>query len=179
MWSAVCSKQPGQTGNSLLFGVSPVNHPSFTVGWAKLPHTPKNMPTASHNVPHTSRHCALSCATLPSLPAYRYRRLNALDLQLYQHAQHLAQLQRQRLEAAGKLEQLPPPAAESQRQGKSGPVRSPSGAKAPSKEGGSTLDMQGAGFEGLDASSKQRVQQQVMQQLQQWLSKQKKSEWGA
>ena len=169
----------------MVFGVSPVNHLCCHgwggVGWAGLPHTPNNMPTPSHIMPHASRHHhGLSCASLPSLPACRHRRLNALDLQLNQHAQHLAQLQRQRLEASGKLERLPPPAADSQRQGKKGgAARSASGAKAPSKEGGITLDMQGAGFEGLDASSKQRVQQHVMQQLQQWLSKQKKSEWRA
>lgn len=104
------------------------------------------------------------------------RRLNALDVQLYQHAQQLMTQQRQRLEASGNLQLLPPKAPTKHQGQHSAGSKSAKAVGAAADGSNSNANMHIHGLEGMDETVKQRLQGQVMQQLQKWLSRKGTSE---
>lgn len=89
--------------------------------------------------------------------------MNQLDVQLYEHAQQVIEKQRERLTASGQLQVLPPKASAAQ------------SLKQGSKLPGSHTGMDGQVPDGvtrpLNGAEKKRVQGQLMQQLQKFLSR--------
>jgi hypothetical protein len=98
-------------------------------------------------------------------------------VQLYEHAQQLMTQQRQRLQASGKLQLLPPKAPTNQQGQQSAGSKSAKAAAAGSAGRDTSANVRIlSGLEGKEETQKQRLQGQVMEQLQKWLSRKGTSE---
>jgi hypothetical protein len=110
-----------------------------------------------------------------------------LDDELFKHAHHLMTQQRQRLEAAGKLQLLPPRAQAKPRQRSAtqqgsklpGALKAPAGGSSGSAvpELASTVELDSGAGRPLSDADKRKIQGHIMQQLQQALSSKGTSEW--